>query len=70
MPVFLYALRGDTRPGYISRGGGAPQEESGKDLGRTAGRFFSFFPGWGLGFCGVSEEEIRQFRDVKSTAYG
>ena len=22
MSVFLYALRGDTRPGYISRGGG------------------------------------------------
>ena len=51
-------------------GGGGLEEESGKDLGRTAGRFFSFFPGWGLGFCGVNEEEIRQFRDVKSTAYG
>ena len=32
MSVFLYALRGDTRPGYISRGGGG---EGGR--GRRAG---------------------------------
>ena len=52
MSVFLYALRGDTRPGYISRGGGRGGGEGGEggDLDRAplhpAGSLARVF--WGL----------------------
>ena len=54
MSVFLYALRGDKRPGYISGGGGGEGGVRGRGGGRGVGRGF----GGGGGGQGEGREQV------------